>query len=423
MKTDTEWFNEARFGMFIHWGLYSLAARHEWVQNKERVSADKYAQKYFDKFAPDLYDPKAWAKAAREAGMKYFIITTKHHEGFCLWDTKHTDFKATNTPAGQDILRPMVDAFREEGIRVGFYYSLIDWHHPQFPIDNRHPLRDDQKAREKEKKRNVSIYAEYLHNQVRELLTTFGKIDILWFDFSYPGEDGKGRNDWQSEKLIKMIRELQPGIMVSNRLDLLDTPDFVTPEQFMPCANPLFDGKPITWEGCHTFSGSWGYHRDESTWKSDKQCIGMLIESVSMGGNLLMNVGPTARGEFDRRTKSKLAAYGKWMRLHGRSIYGCTAAPAEFQAPRDTRLTYNPKTNRMYIHVMNWPFGGIYLPGCFYDKIKYAQLLNDASELIISTATSLEYGPKPESVGSPPQIIHLPVIKPDVEIPVIELFI
>lgn len=197
---ETDWFVHDRFGMFIHWGTYALAARHEWVQSFEKIDEEHY-RKYFAHFDPDLYDPKAWARAAREAGMKYFVITTKHHEGSCLWDSAFTDFKAPNSPAGRDLLTPMVEAFRAEGIRVGFYYSLIDWHHPHFPIDNLHPLRDHPDALEMNKSRDVEIYAEYLHNQVRELLTNFGEIDVLWFDFSYPnhpqpeGMRGKGRDD------------------------------------------------------------------------------------------------------------------------------------------------------------------------------------------------------------------------------------
>ena len=256
MSPDTEWFVDARFGMFIHWGLYAQAARHEWMQNYEKVAPEEYEKRYFGRFDPDLYDPKEWAQMARQAGMRYFVITTKHHEGFCMWDSQYTDYKAPNTPAGRDLIGPMVDAFRAEGIKVGFYHSLIDWHHPEFPIDKLHPLRDDKKARQREKNRDVTRYAEYLHNQVRELLTGFGQIDLLWFDFSYPGEDGKGRDDWQSEKLMKMIRELQPGIMVTNRLDMPGKPDFVTPEQYMPFSWPVHDGEKMVWEGCHTFSGS-----------------------------------------------------------------------------------------------------------------------------------------------------------------------
>ena len=185
---NLDWFVHDRFGLFIHWGLYSLPARHEWVRNREKISNEDY-QKYFDHFDPDLYDPRVWAEEAKNAGMKYVVITTKHHEGFCLWDSALTDYKAPNTPARRDLLRPLVDAFRGEGFKIGFYHSLIDWHHPDFPIDGLHPMRDDLAFREQEKDRDIRKYAEYLHGQTRELLTQFGKIDILWFDFSYSRQD------------------------------------------------------------------------------------------------------------------------------------------------------------------------------------------------------------------------------------------
>ena len=303
---DTGWFVHDRFGMFIHWGLYALPARHEWVKHLEKISDEDY-QKYFDFFDPDLYDPKAWAKAAREAGMKYFVITAKHHEGFCLWDTQFTDYKVTNTPCGKDLLTPLVEAMRAEGLRVGFYYSLIDWHHPDFTIDGIHSMRDHPDALDLNKSRDMKKYAEYMRNQVRELLTNFGKIDIIWFDFSYPtneykGMKGKGRDDWESETLLKMVRELQPSIIVDNRLDLpdKDAADIRTPEQYQPTEWEKVDGEPVVWEACQTFSGSWGYHREEKTWKSADQLIQMLISTVACGGNLLMNVGPTARGTFRR---------------------------------------------------------------------------------------------------------------------------
>ena len=256
IKKEWKWWINGRFGMFIHWGLYALPARHEWVKSRERISNEEY-QRYFDYFNPDLYDPKIWAKTARDTGMKYFVITTKHHEGFCLWDSEYTDYKVTNTPYGKDLLKPMVEAFRQEGLRVGFYYSLIDWHHPEFPIDRHHPMRDDKEFREKSKGRDIIKYTQYLHAQVRELLTKFGRIDYIFFDFSYPGEDGKGRDDWQSERLLKMVRQLQPHILVNDRLDLNDVPggwDFKTPEQFMVREWVKVDGKPVLWETCQTVS-------------------------------------------------------------------------------------------------------------------------------------------------------------------------
>ena len=240
---DTSWFQHDRFGLFIHWGLYALPARHEWVKQYEQIPDEIY-DIYFRHFDPDLYDPELWAKAASGAGMKYFVVTTKHHEGFCLWDSALTDYKAPNTPCGKDLLRPMVEAFRAQGLKVGFYYSLIDWHHPHFVIDDVHPMRNHPDRAKLNEGRDQRKYIEYLHGQVRELLTQFGRVDILFYDFSYPpGKHGrpdsfvgKGREDWDSEALIKMTRELMPGIIVNDRLDLDDVEggwDYKTPEQFM----------------------------------------------------------------------------------------------------------------------------------------------------------------------------------------------
>jgi alpha-L-fucosidase len=418
---DTAWFVHDRFGMFIHWGLYALPARHEWVKSKELIDDERY-QRYFDHFDPDLYDPEAWAEAARAAGMKYVVLTTKHHEGFCLWDSALTDYKATNTPYGKDLLRPFVDAFRAAGLKVGFYYSIIDWHHPEFPIDIFHPLRDREDAAELNKSRDVRKYAAYLHGQVRELLTGYGKVDIIWYDFSYPdrsyrGLPGKGRDDWQSEALLKLTRELQPGIIVNNRLDLpAENVDIHTPEQFQPREWVHVDGKPVVWETCQTFSGSWGYYRDETSWKSPEQLVEMLINSVACGGNLLMNVGPTARGTFDDRALRALSVYGEWTRLHGRAIYGCTQS--EYAAPSGCRLTQ--RGDRVYVHVFNWPFRHLHLDG-LAGKVAYAQLLSDASEVRL-----LEQGKHDEwsisEVASDTLTLELPVAKPNVVVPVIELF-
>ena len=206
------WWTNDRFGMFIHWGTYSLAGRHEWVKKRERIDDETY-QKYFDNFNPDLYDPEEWAKLAKAAGMKYAVITSKHHEGFTLFDSKYTDYKVTNTPYGKDALKEWVDAFRAEGLKIGFYYSLIDWHHPEYTIDRNHPLsaNSEEEYKELNKNRDMSKYREYLKNQVTEILTNYGKIDILWLDYSFPtGEHGKGRDDWNSVELIKLVRQLQP---------------------------------------------------------------------------------------------------------------------------------------------------------------------------------------------------------------------
>ena len=256
---DTAWFRHDRFGMFIHWGLYSMPARHEWIKSYEKISEEKY-EKYFRYFDPDLYDAREWARQAKAAGMKYAVMTTKHHEGFCMFDSQYTDYKCTNTPAGRDLVREYVDAFRAEGLRVGFYYSLIDWHHPDFTIDQIHPRRDDPDAQQQNQGRDMNRYAEYMRNQVTELLTNYGKIDILWFDFSYdkaPGTpdwmQGKGKDDWQAKELIDTARRLQPGIIIDNRTQLEQ--DLWTPEQYQMRQWPRHPetGELVTWEACQTF--------------------------------------------------------------------------------------------------------------------------------------------------------------------------
>ncbi len=403
-----DWFVHDRFGLFVHWGLYALPARHEWVKNREMLT-DEHYQRYFKYFDPDLYDPKAWARTAKRAGMRYAVLTTKHHEGFCLWDSQLTDYKAPNTPAGRDLLRPWVEAFRAEGLKIGFYHSLIDWHHPEFPVDGLHPQREDLAFREQAGGRDVRKYAEYLCGQVRDLLTNYGTIDILWFDFSYSQMDwgwskGKGKEDWQSEQLVQMVHELQPNILINNRTEVGG--DFQTPEQVQPRNWVQVDGKPVTWEACQTLNGSWGYDRDNLDWKSPDLLVRMLVDSVSKGGNLLLNVGPTARGEFDARAVATLDAIGEWMRLHNRSIYGATQS--DFTPPPDCRLTQ--RGNRLYLHVFAWPMIDLHLDG-LADRVEYAQLLNDASEIRMTTDKSNTL------------TLKLPIQRPDVLVPVIELFL
>ena len=412
-----KWWTDARFGMFIHWGLYALPARHEWVKNRERITNEQY-QKYFENFNPDLYNPKEWARMAKEAGMKYVVLTAKHHEGFCLWDSKFTDYKSTNTPVGKDLIKEYVEAFRGEGLKVGFYYSLIDWHHPDYTIDRNHPQRQDYDTAYSRlnKGRDMNKYREYMKNQVRELLTNYGEISIIWFDFSFPGKNGKGHADWDSENLLKLARSLQPGIIVDDRLDLKDVEggwDFTTPEQVKVTKWPEINGRRVPWETCQTFSGSWGYYRDETSWKSPAQLLELLIESVSKGGNLLLNVGPTARGAFDNRALERLKAMGEWMKYNGRSVYNCTEAPIEFTAPANTLLTYNPATRRLYVHLLAYPMGSVTLVN-MADKVKYIQFLHDASEIRFSTGSN-------ETKNN--LNLQLPVLKPTVEIPVLEVFL
>ncbi len=429
-ETETEkterlaWWTHDRFGMFIHWGLYAQPARHEWVKRKEKISDEDY-QKYFEMFDPDLYNPTEWAKKAKAAGMKYAVITTKHHEGFCMFDSEYTDYDVMNTPYGKDIIKEWVEAFRAEGLGIGFYYSLIDWHHPDFTIGKRHSIQTAQTDKEYaalNKNRDMAKYREYMRNQVTEILTNYGKVDILWLDFSYPGKNGKGREEWGSVELLKLVRELQPGIIVNDRLDLKDYKggwDFTTPEQFKVDKWPEYNGQKIPWETCQTFSGSWGYYRDEHSWKDNKQLLVLLIESVSKGGNLLLNVGPTARGTFDYRADAALNGMGEWMKYNSPSIYGCTQAPEAFVAPANSILTYHPEKNRLYVHLLDYPMQNFLMPG-YAGKVKYARFLHDASEIKMGKKHGAwgNDGTNAEDLN-----LKLPVTKPHVEIPVIELFL
>jgi len=425
---DTTWFTHDRFGMFIHWGIYALPARHEWVKSRECISEEKY-QQYFENFDPDLYDPHEWAAQAKAAGMKYAVLTTKHHDGFCLFDSQFTDYKSTNTPAGRDLVKEYADAFRAAGIKVGFYYSLIDWHHPDFTIDRIHPRRDDPDAEKLNEGRDMTSYAQYMRDQVTELLTNYGKIDILWFDYSYGGTPGgkwpkgKGKEDWESEKLLAVARELQPNIIIDNRTDIEQ--DLWTPEQFQPAEwlKHKETGEYVVWEACQTFSGSWGYYRDELTWKSPEMLIRMLVNTVAIGGNLLMNVGPTARGFLDTRAQDALAVYANWMKYNSRSIYGCTMAEPDLlqTLPPDCRYTQSADGKRLYLHLLAWPFKHIQLHG-LAGRVEYAQLLHDGSEIQLTEGELKHFGvglPK----GDDLLVMMLPVVKPDVLVPVIEIFL
>ncbi len=428
---DTAWFTRDRFGMFIHWGLYALPARHEWVKTRERMTDADY-DRYFRRFDPDLFDPRDWARQAKAAGMRYAVLTAKHHEGFCLFDSQYTDYKATNTPAGRDLVREFTDAFRAEGLRVGLYYSLLDWHHPDFTIDVHHPRRDDPDARAQNEGRSMARYCEYVRNQVRELLTGYGKIDVLWFDFSYPEQcgtgdkawmKGKGAEDWEAEKLIALARSLQPRILIDNRTGIEQ--DIWTPEQYQlgDWLRHPETGERLVWEACQTFSGSWGYYRDETSWKSPGQLIRMLINTVSAGGNLLMNVGPTARGCFDRRACKALTVFADWMKYNSRSIYGCTMAEPDLLAacPRDCRMTQSQDGTRLYLHLFAYPFAHLELRG-LAGRVEYAQFLADGSELRFTEGRA-EHFSLGAAEGEDLLVIELPVQKPDGEVPVIELFL
>ncbi|TMV51920.1 alpha-L-fucosidase [Paenibacillus mesophilus] len=381
----TRWFLQDRFGMFIHWGLYSIPARGEWIRGNERMSFEQY-KAYFDEFDASRYNPREWAKAAKAAGQKYAVLTTKHHDGFCLFDSKLTDFKATNTPSGRDLVREYVEAFREEGIAVGLYYSIIDWHHDDYPGygDKAHPDRDNEAA--KDKPIDFDRYLTYMHGQVKELLTNYGKIDIMWFDFSYDNMTGE---KWKATELVRMIRSIQPDIIIDNRLGgniRAAEPeeyagDFFSPEQIIPPGGIVdVNGNSIPWEACITLNDHWGYHSTDKNYKSAEQVIRTLVECVSKNGNLLLNVAPDAKGEINREMLDVLREVGEWLRLNGDSIYGCGAA--DLPKPEWGRYTRNG--NKLYAHVYDRGIGPIYFEG-LKGKIVKARLLRDGTELKVET--------------------------------------
>ncbi|KAA5808430.1 alpha-L-fucosidase [Thermoanaerobacterium thermosaccharolyticum] len=378
------WFTNARFGMFIHWGLYAIPARGEWVRSQERISNEDY-EIYFREFNPINYDPQKWAQLAKYAGMKYAVMTAKHHDGFCLFDSKLTDYKSTNTPAKRDFIKEYVDAFRKENLRVGLYYSLLDWHHDEYPAynDPYHPMRGNELFRNK--KYDFSKYIDYMHGQVRELTTNYGKLYILWFDFSY---DDKTGDTWRASDLVKMVRSNQPEILINSRLGgnlksinpEIYAGDFATPEQMIP-AEGIFDelGNPVPWEACITMNDHWGYCAVDKNFKSAKQIIRLLVECVSKDGNLLLNVGPNAKGEIPEESVEVLLQIGKWMNKNSDSIYNCGSS--ELPKPEWGRYTKNGK--KLYAHIFERGLGPIVLKG-LKGKINKARLLSDFSEIEVT---------------------------------------
>lgn len=388
-----QWFVQARFGMFIHWGLYAVPARGEWVRSNERMPEEKYMP-FFREFDPSAADPKAWVQAAKEAGMGYVILTAKHHDGFCLFDSELTDFKSTNTPMGRDIVREFLEAGREAGLKVGLYYSLIDWHHPDFPHhgDRYHPMRSDPAASNEE--RDFERYLAYMHGQVKELCTRYGRLDVLWFDFSYNQLRGEA---WRANELADMVRTLQPGILLNNRLEVSGEGfgslaqgepapchgDFVSPECMVP-PEGLFDpqGRPLYWETCTTMNHSWGYCAGDTWYKPAPLLLKKLVECVSKGGNFLLNVGPDGNGRIPRQAMDTLKYLGQWMQINGESIRGC--GPSGMEKPEWGRITR--RENVLYLHIYENALGPLPLYGIPAEKIRAMRLLQDGREIPLSVS-------------------------------------
>jgi alpha-L-fucosidase len=340
-----QWWHAAKFGMFIHWGVYSVYGRHEWVMEMEGIAATEY-EKTAKLFTPKANAARDWARLAKRAGMKYMVMTTKHHEGFCLFDTKTTGYCAPRQGPGRDLVKEYVEAARAEGLRFGFYYSLMDWHHPDGAR-----CSEDEAARRR--------FVDYIHTHIRELMTNYGKIDILWYDVAWP-LDAKG---WESEKMNEMVFKLQPDIIVNNR-NKLDG-DFSTPEQQITAAA---NGR--AWESCMTMNDSWGYHKADDNWKTSRTIIRNLITCSHDGGNYLLNIGPKPDGSIPEDSTRILTAVGQWLDKNGASIY-----EAETCQPRRCRFgSFSRKGNTLFLHVAYWPGSTVTIAGLM-NKVKSARLL------------------------------------------------
>ncbi len=405
-----DWWREARFGLFIHWGLYAIPAGTgegrtvggvgEWIQHIGRIGPDEYAA-LVPQFNPVKFDADRWAAIAADAGMGYVVITTKHHDGFCLFDSAQTDYDVMSTPFGRDVMEELSEACRRRGLRIGWYHSILDWHHPDYLPRQDWDPRPEAGA-------DYDHYLAYLSESVRELLTDYGLIDIMWFD-------GEWEPTWSHADGLAMydlVRSLQPGSIVNNRVDTGRegmagltrdggefAGDFGTPEQEVPPK-----GLPgVAWETCMTMNDTWGYRSDDQNWKSAATLIQTLADVASKGGNFLLNVGPTALGEIPAPSAERLGAIGRWMRANGESIRGTSAGPfAHLPWGRCTQRAVpdDAAATRLYLHVFEWPSGGeLVVPG-IANEPRRASMLAGSEPLVVARREDA-------------LVIALPALQPD----------
>jgi alpha-L-fucosidase len=382
------WHRDDRFGMFIHFGLYSQAAGEwngqptvgagEWIAKDDKIPLSQYA-KLVPQFDPEHFDADAIAKLAKEAGMKYITITTKHHDGFVMWPSALTDWGIQSTPFKRDILRELADACAREGLTLCFYYSIMDWYSPVY--SPRLPINDTVKTAP-----DMDAYVRYMKGQLKELLTRYGHIGVLWFDGCWdPSWNRQRAND-----LYAYVRSLQPGILVTNRVgpmhkweEWFNDPtlggDYGTPEQTIPVNG--FARHDLHWEVSMTMSDSWGYKKSDHNWKSTTTIVRNLVDCASKGGNYLINVGPTGTGDIPPEAVERLKAVGAWMKVNGQAIYGTVASPLQALPWGRCTMKTEGGTTLLYLHVFDWPEDGeLIVPG-LQNKVKSASLLDGGTPL------------------------------------------
>jgi alpha-L-fucosidase len=387
--TKMTWWKEAKFGLFIHWGVYSVPAGMyngkeipglgEWIMNKAKIPMAVY-QSYAKQFNPVKYNPEAWVKAAKNAGIKYIVITSKHHDGFALFDSKVSGWNVVNaTPYGKDLLKPLVEACRKEGIKIGFYYSQAqDWNHPGGVAGGGHW----DKAQDGDFDKYID---EIALPQVKEILVNYGGLDIIWWDT--PQDMTPAR----AQKFMDLLKGY-PNLIINNRLGGGFKGDTETPEQYVPATG--FPGR--NWESCMTMNDTWGYKSYDQNWKSAKTMLRDLADVASKGGNMLLNIGPTSLGEIPQPSIDRLSEIGKWMKKNGPSIYGTSPSPFPYLSwGRCTR-----KGQKLFLHIFNYPSNGeLALP--LSNKITNAYLLNSPKKKLVVTN------------GNGRSIIKLPLQIPD----------